>query len=68
MKSWIVPSLYRPDKTCFIIRDDGVEVEVNINKNGRFVKFTTNDKSYLTMAEMVEIHDHYQMTQKIDME
>lgn len=68
MKSWIVKSLIRPDKRCFIIRDDGQEVEVKINRNGRFVKFETSDKSYLTMAEMVDIHREYQMTQKIDLE
>ncbi len=60
--------MIRPDKKCFIIREDGQELEVRINRNGRFVKFETKDKSYLTMAEMIQIHDHYQMTQKIEME
>lgn len=68
MNFWIVPDLLWPDKTCYIFREDGCEVKVKIERLGRFVKFVPTNKSYLRMEEMIQIHTHYQMTEKIDLE
>ena len=66
MNFWIVPDILWPDRTCYIFREDGVEIKVKIEKVNRFVRFSTTNKSYLRMEEMIQIHTYYQMTEKIE--